>query len=395
MALITPDEIVQKLRQRYGEFLRATLSGEPFFPLDLPFGKPAASLDYLTLRHWVETLVNGSREVIGYGYTVTLRPQNTRRYGQQSLPARISVETEADYLRLLRKQREVEQVRQRYAETARRLPTLLPWLPDHAKVLVDNLADWSELLTVCAYFVDHPRPQLYLRELPIALHTKFIEQHQAPLRSLLDQLLPASAVRQEANRFEERYYLRHEQPLVRLRLLDNALRQQLAWPATDLCLPLDQAAVLPLADLRVIVVENKMNFLAFPAVDRALAIWGAGYHARTLAALPWLAQCELWYWGDLDVDGFQILAAVRSHLPHTRSLCMDQATWEAFAAFAVPDPNRPARDPNQLTAAEAILHQQIAARQLRLEQEHVSQAWLLSELGKRGLGADAGVGTGW
>ncbi|BFO23151.1 hypothetical protein SHKM778_95390 (plasmid) [Streptomyces sp. KM77-8] len=53
---------------------------------------------------------------------------------------------------------------------------------------------------------------------------------------------------------------------------------------------------------------------------------GSGYAASLLRHLPWLADIDLWYWGDIDTHGFAILSRVRGHFPHTRSLLMDRHT---------------------------------------------------------------------
>lgn len=80
------------------------------------------------------------------------------------------------------------------------------------RVVVANAGRWGDLLTVCQYFLDHPRPNLYARELPLAVHTKFVEEHQSVLREMLDELLPPQAIDPAANRFEERFLLRYTGP---------------------------------------------------------------------------------------------------------------------------------------------------------------------------------------
>ncbi|QBD83792.1 hypothetical protein EPA93_45535 [Ktedonosporobacter rubrisoli] len=47
---------------------------------------------------------------------------------------------------------------------------------------MDYHGDWSDLIAVCDYFLEHPRPACYIREIPVAVHTKFIEQHSGILR---------------------------------------------------------------------------------------------------------------------------------------------------------------------------------------------------------------------
>ena len=63
------------------------------------------------------------------------------------------------------------------------------------------------------------------------------------------------------------------------------------------------------------IVENEINFLAFPRVEDSLLIFGSGYGVGRLKALKWLHECELYYWGDIDVHGLAILDSVRGNFP--------------------------------------------------------------------------------
>lgn len=374
--MITPQEITQKAQRHYFPFLRSKITGEPFFPLAIPFGKPAATVAYTDLKKWVTDLLAQAKATTGYGYTVVLETRATRRYGEQSLPAQILIETERDFLRLLGKQREVDRFCAMVDLTRQQLPQLVDWLARYPQRLVENLNVWPELLQVCAYFLAHPRPGLYLRQLPIAVHTKFIEENSAILRQLLDLLLPAEAIQPEESSFERRFYLRYDEPLLRLRLLDPALQLALQWPSSDLSLPFSQATGLSLAGKRVIITENKMNFLTLPLLPDTVALWGQGFQVHALRSVTWLHHCTIQYWGDLDVQGFQILAQVRALFPQTQALLMDRATFDAFAGFVVPGTPTPHTAPTQLTPAERELYDHLVANSLRLEQERIHQAYV-------------------
>ena len=90
--------------------------------------------------------------------------------------------------------------------------------------------------------------------------------------------------------------------------------------------------------------------------------------------IPWIASSPIIYWGDLDVQGFEILAMLRRRYPKTRSILMDLDTLRRFEHLATPgtghQPDIPAElEPNEV---EAFLH----CRQynLRIEQEHILQS---------------------
>ena len=60
------------------------VTGDPFFPYDFPIG--ALPKDYMALKKAVTELIDGSNEVVGHGYSLTLKRRKTRDYGEQSLP---------------------------------------------------------------------------------------------------------------------------------------------------------------------------------------------------------------------------------------------------------------------------------------------------------------------
>jgi Uncharacterized protein conserved in bacteria C-term(DUF2220) len=53
---------------------------------------------------------------------------------------------------------------------------------------------------------------------------------------------------------------------------------------------------------------------------RSIGLGALGRAVSEMRAVPWLATTPITYWGDLDVEGFQILSALRAAFPHTRSL---------------------------------------------------------------------------
>ena len=376
--MITPAEIRQKAERLYLPFLRAWLRGETFFPQDFSAGK--LPKEYLELSAAVERLLKESKQRRSFGYTVELTTQHTQRYGTQSLPTRIVIETERDLLKLLGKEAEFAAFQQDAALIRAQLPQLADWSAEQPQRVIEYHGAWPELLRVCAYFLAHPRPQLYLRELPINVHTKFIETHTGILRRLLDALLPSTAIDAAESAFEKRFGLRYEQPLIRLRLLDDRLRDLCGSALSDVSTPLSEFATLKLRGYRCVITENKLTFLTLPPLPQTFAIFGGGFNVELLKTVGWLADCALVYWGDLDAQGFQILSTLRAAFPTVVSLMMDDATFQAFQSFVVPGKPCAARQLPHLTAAEHALFLHLVETQARLEQEHISHLYALSRL---------------
>lgn len=381
--MLTPSDIQQKAARLYLPFLQAWLQGSAFFPLDFPMGKMPA--DYVELRDAVRELQAQSREQRGYGYTIQYQVQQTRRMGTQTLPVRVLIESEQDFLRLLTKEDEFQHFRQDVALIRAQLPQLEAWLQQYPQKVIAQHGLWSDLLAVCSYFLDHPRPGLYIRELPINVHTKFLEQHRGIARELLEQLLPPESIRQDATTFEQRFGLREKEPFVRLRLLDQQLHTSHDLPLSELSVPLSQCPALAfLSCQRCIITENEMTFLTLPPQRRTFALFGGGFQVSNLRSISWLATCPILYWGDLDAHGFQILSSLRSLFPHVTSLMMDQETLSAFSAFCVPGTPTLVRQLPHLTHAEHALFLHLAENNLRLEQEHISHAYTVKKLAQTG-----------
>lgn len=363
--MISLAELRAKAGRQYLGVLRAHLGGEDPFPLPVRASK---TLDRQQggahIYAQQAELLAHSKNRLGRGYTLTTKPN--RKTGQSEV-SRIAFDTRADFLGFIGKQAEFDSFAANVARTAAALPALLPLLSQAPRLLLDHAADWPGLLTVCAYFQQNPRPELPVRGLPLPLPTKFVEQHQAALRPLLDWLIP-DHVRADEDDFFRRFHLWQEEPGIRLRFLDP--RQRLHPAVSQMSLWVSEFAQLNPAGSRVYVIENLTSFLAFPAVPDGLAIWGRGYALHLLAEAGWLRDRQLFYWGDVDVHGFQLLAQFRAHFPAAQSLLMDAATFarcyhggQGSAFNALPLPN--------LTAEEQALYQQLLVTNARLEQEQL------------------------
>lgn len=377
--MITPAEIKQKAGRRYQHFLRSILKGTSMFPMEISFSKAVAT-EYHTMRAESQTLEASSKACVGYGYTVERESRNMRKFGKQALPSRIFIDTETDYLKLIGKEEEAACFKASVTRIRATLPQLEGWLLKHPGNVSRYADSWEGLLRVCEYFLANPRPQLYIRELPIQVHTKFIEEHRDILRKLLDYLLPEDAVQRTETEFEKRFGLRYAEPLIRFRLLDTELQRQYGFPVSDLSTPVSQFARLKLHARCCIITENKMNFLTLPAIPNCFAIFIGGDGIALLKGIDWLRQCPIVYWGDLDAKGFAILSNLRSSFPQTISAMMDRATLDAFEQFQVTGTPYTALAPKNLTLEEQALYTYLARHTIRLEQERIAYTYAVEQL---------------
>ncbi|ELS05222.1 hypothetical protein Xen7305DRAFT_00049650 [Xenococcus sp. PCC 7305] len=373
--MITPNQIKQKAKRKYTSFLQTIIKNQIFFPLVLPIGK--IPQEYIQLRDELTCLINQSKSTLGYGYTVKLTTKNTRSYGSQSLPTKITIETKKDYLVLLNKQSEFSKFKANIELIRVSIPQLEEWIFKHTKQVIDHAGQWEDLLKVCHYFQQNPGPNLYLRELPIEVNTKFIEQNKAIIDSLLSAILPSEVIqpvdKQKKYSFEQKFSLRYEEPLVRFRILDKQLKEKYCFPVFDLTTPLSEFQQLDLKKYHCFITENKMNFLTLPNLQDSFAIWGSGYKTQVLKSVSWLADCPIFYWGDIDADGFKILHQLRIYFPQTISVMMSQDTFNKFEQFSVEVTSSEPENLSNLTKEEYLLYAHVSREGIRLEQEHINQ----------------------
>lgn len=121
--------------------------------------------------------------------------------------------------------------------------------------------------------------------------------------------------------------------VVRFRYLDSDYlasggRVHDCWVEGDVCEP----AYVPKV---VVICENRDSALWFRPIAGGIAVQGDGMAgASVVGAIPWVAKAELvLYWGDIDRQGFQILAKYRECGLDVQSLLMDRATYNKFRRF--------------------------------------------------------------
>jgi hypothetical protein len=131
----------------------------------------------------------------------------------------------------------------------------------------------------------------------------------------------------------------------------------------------------------VLIVENKVNLLTLPMLPETIGLGGLGNAVTDLRYLSWLNDKEVWYWGDIDVDGFEILSRLRAFLPRTRTLMMDSQTVETWREFIGTTGNhRQGLPPAGLTSEESMVHQFCATENLRIEQERIPQTYVEQQI---------------
>lgn len=379
--MITPQEIKKQCINWWKDFLVSEMTEQPFFPREITrIGRITSKDILLRLDEHKAAIAELQKSALQWGYTLEMHEKNFDKIGNQKIPDRILIPSAEVYLRILRRKDELNIFSRNWQIIRREMPQLIEWCQRNPNRLISHNT-WEDTLSVCHYFQTHPCPDLYIRELPIDIHTKYIEEHKDLLRSLLDALLPTSAIRSEGKTFEERYGLKSAEPLIRIRFLDAVLAPIANW--TDISLPLSSFRQLNCSCHRMFVTENKMNFLTLPKLSGSIAVWsGGGFNISYLKGIPWLSDIQSYYWGDLDAQGMQILNQFRTYYPSATSLLMN---WETFHAYRhlmkYGTPASPQLLP-RLTEEEQSLYYFLQENNLRLEQERIPQKDVIRTLEK-------------
>jgi hypothetical protein len=379
MSWTTPADLraqVQRLWER-GELLRAAVSEAIARPLRLSLKAPSAgdlSDRFEAVREWVHALADTPQIRIEW------RDWNHRVQGAQRLPSAVWLDDLPSALALIGKTREAQRFVALWQQTELAQPALQSWLlrrPLQALELADR---WPRVLSVVAWLQAHPRPGVYLRQVDVpGVDSKFIEAHRGVLSELLDLALPPEIVDPTATglaQFARRYGFLDKPVHTRFRLLDASIPMLPGCQRlSDITLDAASFAALNPAVERVFITENETNFLAFPEVERGLAVFGAGYGWNALAQAAWLQRCALHYWGDIDTHGFAILDQLRAHHPQVASFLMDRETLLAHRQHWGEEPTPVRHELTRLMPSERALYDDLRfdhyQRRLRLEQERI------------------------
>lgn len=370
--MISPNEIKVKAERKYFSFLQSVVQAIPFSRIIIPGNKTYNKTTISDFQKEILALINQSREKKGFGYTLDYQTIKTKTIGTQQLPTSIYFDTEKDFLKFLGKEKEVENFINDCQIIHANFPELKDWIIKNPTKIIQCQNKWQSLLKVCNYFKNCPKPNLYIRELPANVHTKFIESNQSIITELLDIIIQNHANLDEKV-FEKRFNLKFREPLVRFKVLDKYISETYFSGLDDISIPISQFESLKLPLKQVLIVENKTTLyttLTLPKMNKTIAIFGQGNAVTNIQNTKWLNDISILYWGDIDVHGFEILSRIRKHFYHTQSILMDITTFDKYFEN---DSGKPTTDTTALNLSdnEKELYDLLKTNNWRLEQEKI------------------------
>jgi hypothetical protein len=370
--MITPKEIKDKTEKKYISFLQTLVEQKPYEKLVIRGDKSYTKSSFPEFEREIQLIYSQSKEKKSFGYSLDLQKVKTKHLGAQDLPISIYFDNQKDFLKFLGKENEVDSFKSNVEIILGELPELKDWIIKYPKKVIDNMNEWQNILKVCQYFKQNPKPNFYIRELPVKIHTKFIERNKGIIRELLDVLI-SEHVKSEEKEFENRFNLKYAEPQIRFKVLDKKISDRFFSGIDDIAIPVSQFEKLDLPIKKVLVVENKTTLyttLTLPKMNDTIAIFGSGFSVFNLKNVLWFDNLKLLYWGDIDVQGFEILSQFRTYFPLTKSMLMDKKTFDKFFENDDGSPTNISMKLS-LTDEEQLLYDILKKNNWRLEQEKI------------------------
>lgn len=385
--LVLPPEagasLAKILDRTWADRICAEVRGDALPPLELrlrPGVSSSASVERLGFGAWHEWREAWRAAEVTHLDGVVVEETPIRVVGHPVLaPVRVCVETTSNCLEAISALCGVsDRIRIERARTvAHRLDAagavLTPATLRAATRLPDP--DLDIALDAVAWLSNHADTSAWTpRQLPVpGMHTKWLQAHRAVLAALAGrdvtvETRPRLAV----------IHLTYVDPTY----LASGGRRHDSWTSGD-------RHELAYAPRNVLIVENRDCRLWFPDLANTVVVEGGGKAAAAhLRDVDWLANAQrVFYWGDIDSDGFAILDRLRSELSPAvavESILMDGAAFERYAHLGVTRDAkgitlRPSSTRlDHLTPAEAECHATIAtagpAVVRRIEQERIDLA---------------------
>ena len=305
------------------------------------------------------------------GWTIIWGQHTSRRVGIQQWPERIIVDTPDDLAFLTTNGHA-------YSKFQHWLDVLITWRPEvrsfiisSPEALIEYDAEWSQIMNVVDKLLLLEDRSGFLRSISVPVHTKWLKSRQSLLLGLLRSIDPERFSPDVAD-LETAFSLFRKPLLFPIRWLDEALCRAEADGHVLTALPVEGLKRLAWSVGEVWLVENETNLHLLPQRSGAIAVFGFGKALSLLKDVSLFHRTRLFYWGDLDEDGFRMLATFRSMYPHAISFCMDPETVAAHQAEMVDQPQRyrPVIPPG-LTSDELDAFEQLRFSNGRIEQERI------------------------
>jgi hypothetical protein len=317
----TPEQVQEEIRRRLSNTWHGDASGRgSSWPHQFSLGSPAKSALETDFSRYQRAALAWRDWAAARGVTLTDATRVVHGTTQQ-IPTHLDIPDADTAARLCGQEwtQRLKRGRARAAELNRRFPAI----QDVARMtrLADRYtdADFELLCKAGEWFARNSASGLTPRQVPIpGFHAKWLNTHQSAVAALAGipdlGLLPPHPARLHFTYLDPDY-------------IASGHRRHDSATVGDGMTPVYLPTV-------IVISENKDTALHFPFVRRGISVEGMGSGGGTAASIVWLRDCpNLFYWGDIDAAGFEILNGFREAGLAVTSMLMDTATYDEYERF--------------------------------------------------------------
>jgi hypothetical protein len=321
----TPAQVTADITRRLSNNWHTHIVGtQKAFPHAFPLGRPTATDLKGDYAAFYARTVEWQDWAKAHGGTLNYETRIAKGGTRQKVPTHVTASTIDQAAAMV-----AGEWPERLARARHRLSVLreqYPHATDFARTLrlIDKYRaiDFELLRAVADWYLEDPaRAVLGVtpRQVPLpGVHAKWLQGHKSGVQALtgLDDLglLPGHPPRIHFTYLDPGYLASGA------RLHDSATVGDAFTPAYE--------------PQVVVISENKDTAIHFPPIPGGIAVEGDGFGGKTAANFTWLTGTPwLYYWGDIDTHGYEILNGYRADGLPVTSILMDLATYETYESY--------------------------------------------------------------
>lgn len=250
-------------------------------------------------------------------------------------------------------------------------PELKLWCISRRDDLILNKEFAQKVLNLAHYFKNGAEKNCYITQWKIeGIDTKFHQKNFDTFRKIANAVLNINL--KNKDEFYEYFSLRDRYSEINTGIVGNDLYFNgchrfsiTVWELAKWDKKPDKVIIFENKDVGSYVLDEVTSDVS------CVIFYGTGASISGLKNVDWLQNCQLYYYGDLDKDGFAILSELRGKFPSLRSFLMEEYTPD------ITDRKGNPRSIANLTEKELECYNQIISKNTRFEQEHIDKEKLI------------------